>query len=172
MPTLPFHFIGARYVLSHHKKVNFQAVFSISVIIRYYPLSSVAYLSLLLAVFLWMQVVACNAEIAAISTISQAELISQIQAKQPPLILDVRTTSEYDAGHIPGAININFKELKKRINEIDDWKKSTVVVYCERGVRAKIAETTLHQAGFQSILHLEGDMSAWRKNSLPVDSNQ
>ncbi len=129
-------------------------------------------LPLLLAVFLWMQVVACNVEITGISRISQAELMIQMQAEQPPLILDVRTKSEYNTGHIPGAININFKELKKRIHEIDDWKKSTVIVYCERGIRAKIAETTLHQAGFQSILHLEGDMSAWRNNSLPVDSNQ
>jgi len=145
---------------------------SINSIIRYYPLSSVAHLPLLLAFFFWMQIVACNAEITAIRRISQAELMIQIQAEQPPLILDVRTRYEYDAAHIPGAININFKELKKRINEIDDWQKSTVVVYCERGVRAKIAETTLQQAGFQSILHLEGDMSAWRKNSLPVDSNQ
>ena len=44
-----------------------------------------------------------------------------------------------------------------------------MVVYCEVGVRAKVAEVILSQAGFKSILHLEGDMSAWRSSNLPTE---
>ncbi|MDJ0799185.1 MAG: rhodanese-like domain-containing protein [Calothrix sp. MO_167.B12] len=128
-------------------------------------------LPLLLAVLLWIPMTACNGKNTVISRISQSELLTEIQAKQPPVILDVRTKKEYDGGHIPGAINIDFKQLKQRINEIDRLKNSTVVVYCERGIRAKIAQATLYQAGFQSILHLEGDISAWRSKSLPLEFN-
>ena len=124
---------------------------------------------LFLAAFISVQIVSCNAQIlAGVEQISQANLLTQIETAQPPLILDVRSQPEYDAGHIPGAINIEFRQLKDRISEIESFKNSTVVVYCERGIRAKVAEAALSQAGFDSILHLEGDMSAWRNNSLPI----
>ncbi|MEM9271454.1 MAG: rhodanese-like domain-containing protein [Cyanobacteria bacterium P01_F01_bin.143] len=126
--------------------------------------------SLLIAIFFSLQIIACNEASIDVSLISQAELIRQIETEQSFLILDVRSKKEYEIGHIPGAINIDFKELNNRIEEINSFRNSQVVVYCERGIRAKVAEATLQQAGFQSIFHLEGDMSAWRKNFLPMES--
>lgn len=124
-----------------------------------------------LGAFLSVQVVSCNAveKIVGIENISQTNLLSQLETKKPPLILDVRSPPEYDAGHIPGAINIEFRQLQKRIEEIQQFQDSTVVVYCETGIRAQFAEIALSQAGFKSILHLEGHMSAWRSNSLPIE---
>ena len=126
-------------------------------------------LPLLLAVLISTQAVACKQENTTIDSISSSSLITQIRANKSPLILDVRTTKEYDLGHIPGAVNIDFKQLNQRIHEIDSYKNSTVVVYCETGVRAKVAEVILSQAGFKSILHLERDISAWRSSNLPTE---
>jgi len=130
---------------------------------RVFPLFLVAFLS--------VQVVSCKAveKIIGIDNISETNLLSQLETKQLPLILDVRSPSEYAAGHIPGAINIEFRQLEKRIDEIKQFRYSTIVVYCETGIRAKVAEIALSQAGFKSILHLEGHMSAWRSNSLPLE---
>ena len=128
-------------------------------------------LPLLLTIFLLMPVAACNSSNTGVDTISQTELISQIKSQQPPLIIDVRTKREYDSGHIPGAINIEFRELKSRISEIESYKNASIIIYCEHGIRAKVAENTLKKANFKSILHLQGDMSQWRKNSLPTNSN-
>jgi len=128
-------------------------------------------LPLLLTIFLWLPINACSKVSSGVNVITQTELVSQLEANQTPLILDVRTQREYDSGHIPGAINIEFRELKKRISEIESHRNKSVIVYCEHGIRANIAEYALMQANFQSIFHLEGDMSAWRKNSLPINSN-
>lgn len=125
-------------------------------------------LPLVLSVFLCLPIVACNAGILGVDKISQTELIEKIDTKRPLLILDVRSQKEYDEEHIPGAINIEYRELKNQIETIASFKNTPVVVYCERGIRAGIAERTLQNAGFQNILHLEGDMVAWRKNSLPT----
>ena len=127
-------------------------------------------LPLFLSAFLGVQLISCSAakEIISIDEISQTNLLSQLETKKTPLILDVRTPSEYADGHIPGAINIDFKQLKTRVNEIKQDQDLTIVVYCETGIRAKVAEVTLAQAGFTSILHLEGHMSAWRSNDLPI----
>lgn len=125
-------------------------------------------LPIVLSIFLCLPVLACNAEIIGVDKISQTELIEKIDTKRSLLILDVRSKKEYDQGHIPGAINIEFRALKNQIEMIASFKNTPVVVYCERGIRAGIAERTLQNAGFQNILHLEGDMVAWRKKSLPI----
>lgn len=84
------------------------------------------------------------------------------------ILLDVRTVKEYAEGHIPGAINIHYQALPDRLSGLAENKAQTIVVYCERGIRAGFAETTLRQAGFKNIVHLEGDMRAWRASKLPV----
>jgi rhodanese-related sulfurtransferase len=104
---------------------------------------------------------------AAETSISQADLADRIGANSAPLILDVRTVSEFDSGHIPGAVNIPHTELLRRIGELEANGDQEVVVYCERGGRAKAAEAALREAGFSTVRHLEGDMSAWRESPHP-----
>ena len=118
---------------------------------------------------LCINISACNSSIAATQQIPATELIEQIKLDKAPVILDVRTQEEYLEGHIPGAINIEYRELPSRINEIDSFSNEKIVVYCERGVRANIAEETLKKAGFIEVLHLEGDMSGWRERGLATD---
>lgn len=124
----------------------------------------------MLSTVLSFQLISCGAaeEIIGIDHISQTNLLSRLETQQPFVLLDVRTPSEYAEGHIPGAINIDFKQLKNRLSELKQFQNSTIIVYCETGIRARVAEVTLSQAGFTSILHLEGHMSAWRSNSLPL----
>ena len=149
------------------------------------PVFSKRVVPVLLAGFLSISVVSFNAakEIIRVDNIAQTALLSKIEEQKPPLIIDVRSPAEYAEGHVPGAINIDFRQIKNRLDEIQQYQKSTVVIYCETGIRARIAESTLLEAGirariaestlleagFQSILHLEGHMSAWRSNSLPLE---
>jgi rhodanese-related sulfurtransferase len=104
---------------------------------------------------------------AAETSISRADLADRIVAQRAPLILDVRTASEFDSGHIPGAVNIPHTELPRRIGELDAGSDREIVVYCERGGRAMKAASELRKAGFSTVLHLQGDMSAWRENQFP-----
>ncbi len=104
--------------------------------------------------------------------ISQQELIQRIQEKKEMVLIDVRTPGEFSRGHIPGAINIPHTELTARLKEIPKSKGKEVVLYCESGVRAGIAEQILRKSGMSNLLHLEGDMSAWRKSNLPTDQSK
>lgn len=62
------------------------------------------------------------------------------------VLLDVRTTAEFEKGHIPGFINIPLDELRSRINTLD--KTKTVYVMCLAGQRAYVAERLLRNKGF------------------------
>ncbi len=111
--------------------------------------------------------------IAQVADIPQAELMQRIKTHQAGLILDVRSTYEYTAGHIPGAVNIPHDQLGSRIAEIDAYKNKDVVLYCGSGGRVVPAANILRAAGFNKLLHLDGDMDGWRRNrDLPVQKCQ
>ncbi len=95
-------------------------------------------------------------------------MIGLVEAQTNLLILDVRTPSEFSAGYIPGAINVPHMELPSRLTEVQPHRAKEVVVYCEAGGRAGIAERALRKAGFANVRHLEGDMAAWRRTTLPI----
>ena len=113
------------------------------------------------------QLMACQAT-AADEQISVEALATQIEQGSAPLILDVRSAEEYAAGHIPGAININYKDIPDQLDTIRNFDNKEVVVYCERGVRAAVADRLLTEAGFTSVAQLTGSLSAWERASLPI----
>lgn len=107
--------------------------------------------------------------------ISPEMLLTQMEATRreagkAPLILDVRSVAEYNHSHIPGALNMPHRDLPHRLGELAAFKTRPIVLYCEAGVRARIAETALVEAGFQQVIHLTGDMQAWRRKAFPVES--
>lgn len=63
------------------------------------------------------------------------------------LLLDVRTVSEFEKGHIEGAINIPVDSLRERMDELD--KDKEIIEYCQVGIRGYIAARILNQNGFK-----------------------
>jgi rhodanese-related sulfurtransferase len=103
------------------------------------------------------------------SDMPQAELMRRIREKSDVCILDVRSAREYNSGHVPGAINLGHKEVSARLDELEPYRDTDIVVYCELGVRARIAQKVLTKAGFPSVFHLAGDMAGWREAGLTTD---
>jgi len=106
---------------------------------------------------------------ASAGDITQRQLLQRLDRNDAPLIVDVRRTDEFAAGHVPGARNIPHTEIAARLDELRDNMHKEVVVYCESGRRAAIAQGILEKAGFTKVLHLEGDMQSWRKRGLPYE---
>lgn len=108
--------------------------------------------------------------VAQVKNISSVELMHRINDNHAGLILDVRNPQEYAQGHIPGAINIPHNQLGIRFAEIVSYKDKEIVLYCRSGGCAAIAANTLQAAGFNKLLHLDGDMNGWRSNvGLPIE---
>lgn len=76
-------------------------------------------------------------------------------------LVDSRTAEEYQAGHIPGAINVdvNSADFDKKISTLK--KNSVVAVYCRSGRRSKIAAKRISQQGFK-VVELDGGILSWR----------
>jgi phage shock protein E len=97
------------------------------------------------------------------------ELEQRISSESAPLILDVRTANEYNAGHLPAAINIAHTELPDRLAELPADRETEIVVHCHSGKRAAIAQTSLEEAGFSNVRHLDGDFIGWQAAGLPLE---
>jgi len=102
----------------------------------------------------------------SLEPISMSELQKRLRADSA-IILDVRPSEEYRAGHIPGAISIPLPELRKRMEELPSDRE--VIAYC-RGpycVLSVEAVRMLRNAGFKAIRLKEG-LPEWRQAGLPV----
>ena len=81
------------------------------------------------------------------------DMIPKIAEMEGVVFLDVRTPAEYAAGHIKGALNLPFFELRKRIGELDSSKRYFVI--CQSGFRSYMACRILKEHGF-ICSHLSG----------------
>ena len=99
-----------------------------------------------------------TAEKAEIKTMTGEELVAQNSDKKKDevIIIDVRSSEEYKAGHIPNAININVDELEGKLNEIEDYKNKPVITYCNSGKKSGKAAEILVNNGFQDVTNAQG----------------
>lgn len=93
---------------------------------------------------------------ASYRQISAEEAISLMKNESGYVILDVRTRSEYDAGHIPGAICIPNESIgTDPIPDLPD-KDKIILVYCRSGRRSKEAAQKLADMGYTDIIEFGG----------------
>lgn len=85
------------------------------------------------------------------------------------VVLDVRTPEEYAAGHLYGAVLLNFRspDFTNRLAQLD--KTKTYLVHCAAGSRSAKACEKMHSLGFSRIVNLEGGLSAWQEAGKPVE---
>lgn len=91
-------------------------------------------------------------------TLSASELKELIDSENDEYILiDVRSKSEYDSGHIPTAVNIPHTKIQENIKKIPSDK--LVIVYCKVGARAGAARDKLLGLGYKDVINFGGTYS-------------
>ena len=101
--------------------------------------------------------------------ISAQEFNALVEVKDPnTVLLDVRTSKEFDDGHIAGALNIDFyaSDFKPQLSALDPAK--TYLVYCRSGHRTRQAVSIMGTVGFKNIVVLEHGLMDWLANKLPT----
>ena len=124
--------------------------------------------SLLAVLFLALPSIAIDAEGGEVVGVRPSQLSSMRSSDRVPLLLDVRTPFEYDAGHIAGAINIPHTRLEDRLSEVQSGSRHGVVLYCMSGPRARVGENILQAQRIGPLYHLDGGFLAWKKAGYPT----
>lgn len=84
------------------------------------------------------------------------------------VLLDVRTKDEYEAGHLAGALNIDFYDhnFETHIDELD--KRMKYLVYCRSGNRSRQAMFLMRDLGFEEVYNLAGGIISWNEHGFEI----
>jgi rhodanese-related sulfurtransferase len=93
----------------------------------------------------------------------------QLINRRDAVVLDVRDTAEFDAGHIPNARHIPLAEVEKRLKELEKFKQRPVIVSCRSGTRAGAACGVLRKHGFAEVFALKGGILGWQQATMPLE---
>jgi rhodanese-related sulfurtransferase len=102
------------------------------------------------------------------STVSSAELNELLILGSVPRMIDVRTPTEFETVHIPGAYNVPLDLLREHRNEIVTHVDDDIVLVCRSGQRARAAEEALRRAGQTNVRILDGGMTAWQSMGFSI----
>ena len=84
------------------------------------------------------------------------------------ILLDVRTLEEFEAGHLPKAVNIPRGTLEFMIGKHYPQKNVEIVVYCRTDARAALCAKTLSEMGYTNVKNLKGAFKAWGEAGYPI----
>ena len=129
----------------------------------------ITYKNLLICFILCTTLLSCRETGAQdqVKVISPKEMQKAIDSGSVQII-DIRTPSEFQEGHLKNANNIDFlsSTFKKEISGLD--KEKPVYIYCRSGNRSGKSVKDFLNAGFTEIYDLEVGIVGWKSEGLPV----
>ena len=100
-------------------------------------------------------------------TLAPAEAAALLAGPDAPLLIDVREESEWNEGHIPGALLIPLSQFVARQGEIPEGR--ALIMQCRSGGRSSQAALVLRTAGRANVANLAGGITDWEAAGLPVE---
>ncbi len=96
------------------------------------------------------------------------KLIDENSDNENFVIIDIRTSSEFNSGHIKDAINIDYyaNDFVEQLNDLD--KSKTYLVYCRSGHRSGNAMQNFQQLKFGLVYDMLGGINSWKSAGFPV----
>lgn len=103
--------------------------------------------------------------LGSVPQLTPAALAPRLEAGAA-VVVDVRNRSEWDTGHLKGALHVPLATFTDHLAELP--RDRPLVVQCETGSRSAVAASVLRANGFRDVANLAGGFTAWRKAGLPV----
>jgi len=106
--------------------------------------------------------------LATISPKQANTLIQQEKGNPEFVLLDIRTPREFKAGHIEGAVLIDYysQDFLRKMKGLD--KNKTYLMYCRSANRSTRALSRIKDMGFKSFFNMDQGIIGWQKNGFPV----
>jgi rhodanese-related sulfurtransferase len=101
-------------------------------------------------------------------SIAPPALKTRLDAGERPFLLDVRETTEFEAGRIQGAVNIPIRTLPRNLDRLPSDKSAEIVVICVSGLRATYVTMTLRLIGYTNVKTMALGMREWTAQNFPV----
>lgn len=106
-----------------------------------------------------------------IEEVDPSEVKATLSNGNGVVLLDVRESEEWDAGHIPGAKHVPRGYLESRVEGVVGSDRSKrVVIYCASGQRSALAANTLKELlGYENVASMNGGITLWKDRGYDVE---
>ena len=96
--------------------------------------------------------------------------MSEILDRESTVLIDVRTTDEFNSFRIKNSINIDYYS-KNFLDSISSYReKKNIILYCRSGRRSYYAAKLMQEKGFNKIYNLKGGVLGVKKKNLDFKS--
>jgi len=87
-----------------------------------------------------------------------------LKEKPEAVVLDIRTPKEYAEGHIPDAINIDYKadSFQSELEKLD--RDTTYLMHCRSGRRSANSLEIFEKLGFRHVIHMNDGILGWQED--------
>src|SRR3954463_14490897 len=97
--------------------------------------------------------------------------VSEVLGADGVVIVDVRESDEWDAGHLPGARHVPRGHLESRIEGAAPDRAQRVILYCASGNRSALAARTLREdLGYEHVESMRGGYTLWKDRGYSVET--
>ncbi len=122
----------------------------------------------------WKTLIKWILRIHNIPEITVDNLYNRIKSDNPPLLIDIRTTQDFQGqgdskyGHIPNALSIPILDLESNLENLEPFKEKEIVTMCPGGGLSLAAVEIMIEAGFKDVKSLKGGTDKWHKRGYPT----
>lgn len=99
------------------------------------------------------------------STALSPERVAEMHEAGEIQLIDVRTSAEWDMGHVVGARHVELDEIQGQADTIETGQP--VVFQCRGGSRSEMVASAFRESGWDAY-NMEGGLRAWEERDLPL----
>ena len=93
------------------------------------------------------------------------------QNADPFVLIDVREESEWQRGHIAGAVHLGKGILERDLETLYPDKSTDLVLYCGGGYRSALAAEAAQKMGYTKVSSMDGGWRGWTTAGYPTEKS-
>src|SRR3954466_13941944 len=97
------------------------------------------------------------------------EVKKKVERGEKFKLVDVREESEWDAGHLPGAVHLGKGIIERDVEEKIPDASAPIILYCGGGFRSALAADNLQKMGYRNVISMDGGFRAWKEAGNAIE---
>ena len=89
------------------------------------------------------------------------EVMARLENGDAPTLVDVREESEWERGHLPGAVHLGKGVIERDAGKVFPDPDQELILYCGGGYRSVLAAENLQKMGYTSVVSMDGGFRGW-----------
>ena len=106
--------------------------------------------------------------VSSSSSVIGSQQVTTMMNRQNAGIIDIRSKTDFDKGHLLGATNIPLAQLKDADKKLEKLRQNPIILVDANGLHASAAAQQLKKMGIEQISRLQGGIISWTNDNLPL----